>query len=498
MSKTGYPTPDNPVGEMDFICKSIFIPNDDAFVRVLAGQIAEACNYWYYKNVGTMTREQAAEYMSRALAMVDWNAECGEFMACEDIADCIDTDANVQTALVNAGNNANDLYGNVNPDKLTPAGTENTTIINNRFPPAERDVPAKELVDCNLDELWSGIYFMVQQLDTVGRDWLEQAVASGDKWQRAASIAKNIPIIGSLASTALEQLAEVAQDLLNLYNAYSTESALQEIACAIFETVCSECRYPTYDEIADYYGSNSTITGGNLAEISLKAMVDFLIGSSLAISQLAYHTIISMVLFTLWLGSEFVGLRGAKWIPIWLDNGEEYANDEWIVLCDGCEPPFVAWKYTIDFTTLDDGRWVRSAGYGISSEGVGFIDGGAFKQSSVYIPFTELLNVVHIEFEVNRIGGTGSSSDSHSVRWNTNGSETFPAGNEACGIQFEPNGIQSECCGGDLNNIMALALLARVADTGAGAAIYIRSATIYTSTQAYAEFEGVYEVPVCP
>lgn len=294
---------------------------------------------------------------------------CGT-MDCLDVADCIDTSEAVQTAIMNF----NDGAGTSNPDYLSPAGTENTTIINNRFPPAERTQEANEApADCDLDEIWSGIYFMVQQLDTVGRDWLEQAVSSGDKWQRAASIAKNIPIIGSLASTALEQLAEVAQDLLNLYNAYSTEAALQEIACALFEQVCAECRYPSYDEIADYYGSNSTITGGNLAEISLKAMVDFLIGSSLAISQLAYHTIISMVLFTLWLGSTFVGLRGAKWVSIWLDNGEEYANDEWEVLCDGCANQ--VWCYEWDFTVSNGNMAVIDLfgnGGGAWTNGVGW------------------------------------------------------------------------------------------------------------------------------
>jgi len=272
------------------------------------------------------------------------------------------------------GTTDNDLTGSTNPDYLSPAGTENTTIIINRMTQDVLDSEAKELVDCNLDELWSGIYFMVQQLDSVGRDWLEQAVSSGDKWQRAASIAKNIPIIGSLAETALEQLAEVAQDLLNLYNAYSTEVVLQEIACDLFELVCAECRYPTFDEIQSYYAQNSTITGGNLAEISLKAMVDFLIGSSLAISQLAYHTIISMVLFTLYIGSTFVGLRGQRWIPIWLDNGEEYANDEWQVLCDGCGETI--WSYELDLTqtlpawvTVVDGTWTD--GVGVEAEDAG-------------------------------------------------------------------------------------------------------------------------------
>jgi hypothetical protein len=357
MPKTGYPTPDNPVGEMDFICKSIFLPNDAAFVAVLAGQIAEATRNWYWKQEGTMSPEQAAEYMSQALAMCDFDDFCGGSMTCENVADCIETNAAVQAALAAANLTNNDLTGASNPDHLSPAGTENTTIINNRFPPAQRAEPAHELENCNRDELWAGIYFMVQQLDNVGRDWLEQAVASGDKWQRAASIAKNIPIIGSLASTALEQLAEVAQDLLNLYNGYSTEAVLQDIACELFELVCAECRYPTYDEIADYYGSNSTITGGNLAEISLKAMVDFLIGSSLAISQLAYHTIISMVLFTLWMGSEFVGLRGARWVSIWLDNGEEYANDEWNVLCDGCNVEEVILQ--IGDGNCDSSGWVN-------------------------------------------------------------------------------------------------------------------------------------------
>lgn len=257
---------------------------------------------------------------------------CGGSMTCEDVADCIETNEAVQAAIVENNNQ----YGQNNPDYLSPSGTESTTIINNRFPPAERDLPAKELDSCNLDELWGGILFMVQRLDERGRDWLEQIVSKADTWQRVAEFVGTVPIVGELAENISLAFINSAEDILNLYNAYSTPEQLEEIACDLFEMVCADCRYPTYEEIGDYYASFAIQDMADWANIALRFMVDYLTGSSGLAAIVAYYSVITFQLWVMYAQATFFGLRGSKWINIWLDNGEEFANDAWEVLCDGC------------------------------------------------------------------------------------------------------------------------------------------------------------------
>jgi len=396
-----------------------------------------------------------------------------ETMTCEDVADCIETSTEVQDALTVVNQNTNDLYGTYNPDILTPAGTE-TEIMDTRFPPADRAQPAHELVDCNLDELWAGIYFMVQKLDETGRDWLEFAVSGADKSQRAANIVAKIPIIGSVAGTALEQLAEVAQDILNLYNAYSTEASQQDIACALFELVCAECRYPTFDEIADYYRSNSTITTENYAEITLKALVDFLFLSNLAAAQLCYHTVIMVALWTLYVGSTFVGMRGIKWISIWLDNGEEFANDEWQVLCDGCADEF--WQNETDFE-VDAG--IFTFPYGRDSNGALFTDAGSFKQSIVSYIAPADNEILYLEVLMARTGGSGGINDSWAIRSNMNTNNTFPVGDTKYDQTALSNSEAWRCWRPSVGSAYRqFQLIARVQDNGAGSTIYIKAINI--------------------
>ena len=295
---------------------------------------------------------------------------CGE-VDCLDVADCIETSTDVQDALTNN----NDQYGTMNPDYVSNEGTESTTIIDNRFPDTQRETEIKEApADCDLDEIWSGIYFLVTKLDERGRDWLEQIVARVDKWERASEFVGTVPIVGELAEDLLLTFIDVVPDLLEFYNAWSSEEHLQDIACALFELVCAECRYPTYNEVLNYYASLGMDELSDWAIKGVRLMVDYMVGSSTFASDIIYHTIITFQLWVLYTQSTFFGLRGTKWLGIWLDNGEEFANDEWEVLCDGCANQ--VWCYEWDFTTSNGNFALHNpfgTAAGVWTDGIGWV-----------------------------------------------------------------------------------------------------------------------------
>lgn len=259
---------------------------------------------------------------------------------CGGIADCIESEQSVQDAIVNVINNS----GNVNPDYITEQDAENP-IIDDRFPNENRDEIIRQPENCDLDVIWAGILFMVQRLDDRGRDWLEQIVSKADTWQRIAEFAGTVPIVGELSENVLLAFINSAEDILNLYNAYSTPEQLEEIACDLFSMVCAECRYPTYNEVADYYASFAIEDMQDWANIGLRFMVDYLTGSSGLASIVAYYSVITFQLWVMYAEATFFGLRGAKWLAIWLDNGEEFANNAWELLCDPCTPPLSAIRY---------------------------------------------------------------------------------------------------------------------------------------------------------
>lgn len=361
-----------PEGEIGFVCKPIFVPDVPGLWETLYGQIQEMTRDYYWREQGTMTPAQASLLWARAQALNDLDATCGSvIMACEDVADCIETSLPVQIAIIES----NDQYGTTNTDYLSPAGTESTTIINNRFPSAERAAEIKDAPpDCDLDELWAGIRYMVERIDDNGRQLLERIQTKVDIWEKIIEFTGTVPIVGELAENVLKAFVGSVDDLLNAYNSHSSASAMDDIACDFFEMVCAECRYPTFQEIADYYASFGITGVQDWYNIGLKAMVDYVTGSNGLAGLVVYFTVNIFQLWVLYAEATFVNARKAKVLTIWADIGEDNPTNAWELLCDGCSNP--VWCYEWDFTT-SNGGFVLHNPYGIAAgewqDGVGWV-----------------------------------------------------------------------------------------------------------------------------
>lgn len=271
-------------------------------------------------------------------------------LTCEQIIECIETDIGVQNALVSYLQSS----GLIDPDTVDA----DTTTVPMRFAGSAQDLEDEigTLDDCNLDVLWGAIrHGIVLYLDDNARNFLEDLNTQADKGQRAASLLEAIPVVGDLASSVTLQFVELVPDLLNLFNAYSSETVLDEIACAIFETVCSQCRFPTWNELFSYYGSAGISGINDVQNLVLTAATDYLLGSSQLAALACYHTIITYELFVLYLGAKFNGAQGTSSIALWGGLGEDFASDNWIALCDGCEP---------NYPTLVNGWCVNGVEYG--------------------------------------------------------------------------------------------------------------------------------------
>lgn len=353
MGHSGAPTPDELLPQT-YRCVKIYVPDcvGDLFFSYVMGQLGEMTQDWYWKQEGTLTPEQSAFLMATAMAMTDADGlDCEETMTCQDLADCIDTNTVVQTSI----NNTIVETGQISPNVTNV----NQAEINFRFPAPQRqeDVSVPPPA-CNKDALWTGIYEIVSRLDEMCRDFYEDIVAANDKVQRAAIIIGGVPLFGDTLAASINLFGEVAPDILNGYNSHSSITVLEDVSCDLFEMVCQDCRYPTYDELYEYF-ANFGISGiQDIAAYGVQAAIDALIGTNGLASAVVWHSSIAIGLYIMYMGGNYLNYRGTKWLAIWADIGEDNPNNGWQLLCNGCQD---TWCYQWDGTALADG-WAVTQG----------------------------------------------------------------------------------------------------------------------------------------
>jgi len=318
-------------------------------------------------------------------------------MSCDDIADCIDTSEAVQNAITNNENiNLSNLMETANSGLTYPSVDAETDTIFTvpQAIGAAKDTDIKVLEHCNLDALWAGIRDgIVQRLDDNARSVLEWLVSKADVAARGTALVGAIPIFGSMAKALLDQMVELAPDMLNLFEAYSSIEHMDEIACEIFGIVCAECRYPTFTEVFDYYASYGITGIGDLDDIVIATATDLLFGSTELLALAFYHTIIAYELIVLFFGSKFYGFTGSDALVTMASLGEDFANDNWEVLCDSCDDnyAYVEW----DFIEAQGSSYMTS-GYASGAAGV-YIPSKGWKPNNLNA--TDALLTIGIVFD---------------------------------------------------------------------------------------------------
>lgn len=434
---SGYPTPDNETGDVVYNCIPIVVPDNPEFQRVFAAAIyglyANMSKPYFWREFGTMSPERAAELSSYALALTDAFAECGATMTCEQVADCIETssDVAIQLAINNSKNNIAVAGRNttVNPETTTveDSGGIGTAGLAEQVKPIE---------NCNQDKLWAGIRDgIVQRLDDNARNFLEVLVARADLAERAQELINLVPVIGTMLVAVIEQVTELAPDMLNLYNSYSSIENLDNIACGLFDMVCADCQYPTYQQLFSHYAS-AGITGiDDIGNLVLTAATDYLTGSTELAALAFYHTMISYQLFILYLKTKFGSAYGTQSILVWAGLGEDYANDNWQVLCDGCDEDYEIWTW--DFSTQGQGEFYQdtvTASHAIFIAGQGWRAGnyGAGKRGDICMVFDPTWKIRAVGMEI--VGSTPSSTIYYRrPTWGSNTGVVSPSAGSTCG-----------------------------------------------------------------
>lgn len=421
MPYSGYPTPDDFEGDATFVCIPIVVPNKTEFKAAIYGLYAQMTNTWFWRDFGTMSPQDAADLASRGLAQTNAYGDCGGIMACEDVADCIETSEPVQTAITTNENILiSQLMTIANSGLQYPSVNSATDTINtiDGAIGADKNDDIKTLINCDLDALWAGIRDgIVARLDDNARSVLEWLVSKADVAERGTALVGAIPIFGSMAKAVLEQMVQLAPDMLNLFEAYSSIEHMDEIACEIFGIVCSECRYPTFDEVFSYYAA-AGITGFNdIDDIVIATATDLLFGSTELAALAFYHTLIAYELLVLLMGSKFYGYAGTDALARMASFGEDFANDNWLLLCDTCNEQFIRWTW--DFQTQGSGEFYidtvpsTSDGEYVAGEGWKATDIGSAVSVRICMALEQSMRIHAAAMQVEHSGFVTNNSSIH-------------------------------------------------------------------------------------
>jgi len=274
-----------------------------------------------------------------------WVRSINSMELCEQVADCIDTSTVVQNSINTTVINK----GSVNPNTIN----SETTILTDRIPQPEITPIAETSSDpCDLDAIWAGIRSMVERIDGNGRDILEDLSVINDKIQQWGELIDLVPILGDTIKDIGDLFTEQLPDMLNAYNAASSPTFLDNVACDLFAMVCEDCRYPTFDEILEYFGSHSYVAFPTIATTSYAALWQIIKLVSIGVPEALWYTINAWQCITLAFDGIFGRSYGRRSFEIWASFGEDNPNDNWIILCDGCpEPPY---EILFDFQTTGD------------------------------------------------------------------------------------------------------------------------------------------------
>lgn len=295
--------------------------------------------------------------MGKAIEEVIVQVESGT-MSCVDVADCIDDNEVVQVALVQnlttveMINQLTTIINNNGFGNPNSINASQTTVID-RNPLGALQEEIKELANCNRDALWGGIREgIVGRLNDVTKDLLEDLNVIPTAAERLTIFIDTVPVMGDLAEGVALQITNFIPDILVLYESYESVDTLDQIACELFDLVCTECRYPTFEEVFTVY-ANHTLIGVAMNDLTLDAVATAILDLLIQTNEVAFFTMSVQALFILNLQAAFNGVSTTSAIVRWAELGEDSDSDNWRTLCSTCGGTYMLWTW--NFVTQGQG-----------------------------------------------------------------------------------------------------------------------------------------------
>lgn len=344
----GYPTPNS--FPLTYTCRKVYVPNDPTFVAIIGAQLYEATLEKFWHDFGTMPRAIAADYMSQALALYDAESDCGT-MTCEQIIDCITNDADTRAALLqyltDNGFLANQPSGDTTPPIL-PSSQTGADLLPATF-------------DCSIPEHNMSIArAIVRELNETIEDIFQIIEHITNPNEAATSVTDGIPVV-SFIDNLIEFANWLQEAIPEFYQAAYTQSAEDEIACAIFCHLEANCSL-SLDELITIYTNISTETLPPLTDLVI--FIQFFIDFVFVINTPAVAMFHLLLLNLLKYGGKIFDLSGFNSIKTVIAANASQSDFSYQDLCDDCppaNPPNTYWMIYENFQN-PTGNWIITNG----------------------------------------------------------------------------------------------------------------------------------------
>lgn len=287
-------------------CVEVIIPSGLEWVYALQGLVSALTRDFNFQ--GDREQATALAYSANvAYVLTDWEG-C---MSCQDIADCIYTDAVVQQAI-------NDVYSLTSPATPIPDAMKQSNIA----PPNPT---------CDLDNLFGQIDNLIEQMNVNNLDFQQIIESQSNASERIAQLFSAIPIIETLP---VDEVIDFGQDiwsnaLFEAYEANDTTAYRDTLKCDLFcISQLNSCAL-SLDDVTAYFADRL----GATTEDTLQEVVDFLLlgtWTGTEVNDVFYYMQSVMLAF----GNKFFDLLGLKPFEIYLALGE--SNGDWALLCSAC------------------------------------------------------------------------------------------------------------------------------------------------------------------
>lgn len=271
-------------------------------------------------------------------------------MTCEDIANCIDTDETVQTAIENQTTQTLQSEGyEPKPD---------TTITDNPPPTLKTSAKSENLMPIGFDcatqpQLVMGkARELVRELHETAEDFFELVEYLTNQAEALSQAISHIPVLGKVASSAIEFVDWVIETMAENYMAAYNQTVEDELACMLFCHMMDNCEMSINDLIS-LYEAKGTITTPPPDDI--QALIDFAIDLPATVSVAgvaAFHWLILRILS--W--GTFGGFSAA-YLKMLLSNfaASDYTYKDTCEDCPQDNEPTVFWRLYYDFFQTQEG-----------------------------------------------------------------------------------------------------------------------------------------------
>lgn len=386
-------------------CVEVRIPDDDAYMPVLAGLVALATKWFNWQRDEAHRGTQIAKLWQLAYIETDW----GSCMNCEELIACLQPVLDAQAAQI-----INQVTTNITNFQQFGTGTPGAPMTQEQL---ETNLAEGTNPSCNLNVLWAQSLAVVQYTNRFIQDLFERIEAATNAIE-LTEIFTDLPIVTWISDTFG---VEFAEGLINYYQeavaegyiAEYTQSVEEQLACAVFCDANVDCTI-TVDLLYNiFYSRVQAIVPDDPIDaiqlLTLLAGID--ITTSTVVDLMFWFVWGSAKLMTFFVDKAIVNLFTLQQL---MSLAVDDASTDWQLLCD-CPEDCVD---TDDLRTGENG-W--NSGIRNPSFNATYVPGDGYDKTSASptpnsIPFeiwkafaaSTLIKLIEFDYTLTAVGSTNT------------------------------------------------------------------------------------------